>query len=101
MNKIVKSNYLGFFIPLRICILTIMRVFLLIIVLGLGSVYANPSYAQTKIDINVSNIGLEELFAEIQNKSEFVFFYKDATLDKNKKISLKFKINLAGFLISI
>ncbi|WP_170146698.1 TonB-dependent receptor [Maribacter vaceletii] len=67
-----------------------MRIFLLVIVLGLGSVYANPSYAQTKIDINVSNIGLEDLFVEIQNKSEFVFFYKDATLDKNKKISLKY-----------
>ncbi len=91
MNKIVKSNYLGFLTPLRVCTLTIMRVFLLIIVLGLGSVYANPSYAQTKIDINVNNISLEDLFLEIQNKSEFVFFYKDDTIDKNKKVSIHFK----------
>ncbi len=66
-----------------------MRVFLLLMTIGLGSVFANSTTAQTKIDINVSDISLEDLFKEIQTKSEFIFFYKDDVM--NHKVSLKLK----------
>lgn len=66
-----------------------MRVFLLLMTIGLGSVFANGTNAQTKIDIDVSDISMEELFKEIQNKSEFIFFYKDDVL--HHKVSLKLK----------
>ncbi|RXJ49531.1 SusC/RagA family TonB-linked outer membrane protein [Gelidibacter gilvus] len=66
-----------------------MRVFLLLMTLGLSSAFANFSEAQTKMDINVKNVSLEELFKEIQNKSEFLFFYKDDVL--KHKVSLKLK----------
>ncbi|MGJ8591902.1 MAG: TonB-dependent receptor [Aquaticitalea sp.] len=66
-----------------------MRIFLLLVTIGLGSVFANNSSAQTKIDINVNDISLEELFKEIQDKSEFIFFYKDDVL--RYKVSLKLK----------
>ncbi|HLT33415.1 MAG TPA: TonB-dependent receptor plug domain-containing protein, partial [Aquaticitalea sp.] len=66
-----------------------MRVFLIVITIGLGSVFGNSSHAQTKIDINVRNVSLEELFKEIQSKSEFIFFYKDNVL--HHSVSLKFK----------
>ncbi|MGV8814384.1 MAG: TonB-dependent receptor [Gelidibacter sp.] len=66
-----------------------MRVFLLLMTIGLGSVFANSNSAQTKIDINVRDISLEELFKEIQTKSEFIFFYKDDVM--NHKVSLKLK----------
>lgn len=71
--------------------LKIMRVFLLLISLGLTSVYANPVSGQSKIDINVQGITIEEFFEEIQNKSEYIFFYKDNVLNTDKKISLNLK----------
>ena len=73
----------------RTYLVHMMRVFLLLVTLGLGSAFASFSEAQTKIDINVTNVSLEELFNEIQTKSEFIFFYKDAVL--KHKVSLKLK----------
>lgn len=73
----------------RYYLVHMMRVFLLLITFGLGSAFANLSEAQTKMDINVKNVSLEELFKEIQNKSEFLFFYKDDVL--RHKVSLKLK----------
>lgn len=72
-------------------ILTIMRIFLLFIGIGLGSIYANSSFAQTKISIDVKEVTYEELFNEIQKKSEFIFFYKDDVLNSDKKVSLRLK----------
>ena len=88
MNKNINLNSFWGLKRLRILLLTVMRVLLLFISVGLGSVYGNSGYAQTKIDIEVSNISLEQLFIEIQQKSEFIFFYKDDIL-ANKKVSLK------------
>ncbi|HUH29042.1 TonB-dependent receptor [Gelidibacter sp.] len=73
----------------RYYLVHMMRVFLLLITLGLSSAFANFSEAQTKMDINVKNVSLEELFKVIQNKSEFLFFYKDDVL--KHKVSLKLK----------
>ncbi|WP_299316779.1 TonB-dependent receptor [uncultured Maribacter sp.] len=74
-----------------VAILTIMRIFLLFIGIGLSSVYANSVFAQNKIEIDVKNISVEEFFEEIQKSSEYVFFYKDNVLNTSKKISLKLK----------
>ena len=80
-NKRIKS--------FRYNLLHIMRVFLLLMTIGLGTTFANVTSAQTKIDINVNNISLEDFFKEIQTKSEFIFFYKDDVL--HYKVSLKLK----------
>jgi len=66
-----------------------MRIFLLFIGIGLSSVYANTVFAQNKIQIDVKNISVQEFFEEIQNASDYVFFYKDNVLNTNKKISIK------------
>lgn len=68
---------------------TIMKIFLLLISFGLGSVYANSTYSQTKMDIDVNNISFKDLFNEIESKSEFVFFYNDDVIDTNKKVSIQ------------
>ncbi len=91
MNKIVNLSPLGTITPLRSYFWTIMRVLLLLIGIGLSTAYANSSYAQTKIDIDVNDVVLEDLFKEIQAKTEYVFFYKDDVLDKNKKVSLSLR----------
>jgi TonB-linked SusC/RagA family outer membrane protein len=66
-----------------------MRIFLLLITIGLSSVFASTSSAQTKIDVNVNNVSLEELFKDIQSKSEFIFFYKDNVLKHKVSLDLK------------
>ncbi|WP_052823500.1 TonB-dependent receptor [Neotamlana sedimentorum] len=71
-------------------ILAIMRIFLLFLSIGLTSVYANTISGQSKIDIDVKSISIEELFNKIQNNSEYIFFYKDDVVKTNKKVSLKF-----------
>lgn len=76
---------------LRVTILSIMRIFLLLVGIGLTSAYGNSVFAQDKMQIDVNEISVEKLFEEIQNKSDFVFFYKDNVLNTTKKISLKFK----------
>ncbi|MCJ7759491.1 MAG: TonB-dependent receptor [Gillisia sp.] len=73
----------------RYYLVNIMRVFLLLITIGLSSAFVNNSKAQTKIDINENDISLEDLFKEIQSKSKFIFFYKDDVL--NYKVSLHLK----------
>lgn len=91
MNKIVGRAPLWVKKSSRYGILTIMRIFLLFIGIGLSSVYAHNSYGQTKIDIDVNGLTYEEFFKEIQTKSEYIFFYKDDVLDTDKKIWLKLK----------
>lgn len=72
-------------------IYTVMRVFVLLIILGLSSVYANSSYSQEKIDIEARNISLEELFNTIQENSKYIFFYNDDILEEDFKVTLNFK----------
>lgn len=73
----------------RSYLLHMMRVFLILVTLGLSSAFANFSEAQTKMDINVKDVSLEELFREIQSKSEFIFFYKDGVLSHNVSLKLQ------------
>lgn len=91
MKKSITPNPLSVQKPLKTYLRTIMRIFLLIISIGLTSAYANPSYTQTKIDIDAKELALEDLFKKIQDKSEFIFFYKDDILDKNIRVSLELR----------
>lgn len=70
-------------------LLTVMRIFLLFIIIGLSPVYGNSALSQTKINIDVKSVSIEELFKDIQGSSSYMFFYKDNVLDTNKKVSLK------------
>ncbi|WP_405415133.1 TonB-dependent receptor [Maribacter sp. Asnod1-A12] len=68
-----------------------MRIFLLFIAIGLSSAYANSTYSQTKLDIKVNKVPLETLFQEIQEKSEYIFFYNDEVLLNRGNVSLNIK----------
>ncbi|MFY0601294.1 MAG: TonB-dependent receptor [Cyclobacteriaceae bacterium] len=67
-----------------------MRTFLIITCVAITYSYANSTYAQ-KLDLDVSDITLDQLFEEIQNRSDYIFFYKDDVLNEDKKISIKLK----------
>ncbi|WP_103070505.1 SusC/RagA family TonB-linked outer membrane protein [Aquimarina sediminis] len=91
MNK--KVNDVSFLSKKRglSFLLTIMRVFILFLFFGLTSVYANNSYAQIKLDIDLKNGTFEELFDQIHSQSKFIFFYKDDIVKTKKKITLSLK----------
>lgn len=72
-------------------VLTIMRIFVLFIGIGLTSVYGNLILAQKKIQIDVRDVSVEQFFQEIQDKSEYIFFYRDDVIETTKRISLKLK----------
>jgi|TARA_B110000091_G_scaffold125880_1_gene135223 TonB-linked SusC/RagA family outer membrane protein len=91
MNKNINLKFFKGIKPLSNYLLTAMRTFLLMITIGLGSAFANSSYTQKEIDIDVINVTIEQLFEEIQDNSEFVFFYKDKTIDPQLKVTLQMK----------
>ncbi len=41
------------------------------------------------ISLDVRNVTLKEVFSEIEKKSEFIFFYKKADIDMERKVSIK------------
>jgi TonB-linked SusC/RagA family outer membrane protein len=86
-----NKNYfsLGNLYSLKNFLVNIMRIFFLLITIGLSSAFATTSKAQTKIDIAVKNVSLETLFEQIQKKSEFIFFYKDNVINYNVSLNLK------------
>lgn len=50
------------------------------------------SYAQTtKISLSVKNKTIESIFKDIENQTEFVFFYYDGLINTEKKISINVK----------
>ncbi|WP_405268352.1 TonB-dependent receptor [Cellulophaga sp. Ld12] len=76
---------------LSLGILTLMRIFLLFITIGLSSAYANLAMGQNKMDVELNNLSVEQFFSEIQSTSNYIFFYKDDVISTDKKISLKLK----------
>jgi TonB-linked SusC/RagA family outer membrane protein len=70
-------------------ILRIMRITLFFLIVTLYC-WANPnSYAQTaEISLTAGNKTLKELFTEIEEKSEFIFFYNDKAINLDKRVSV-------------
>jgi TonB-linked SusC/RagA family outer membrane protein len=91
MNKKDNSYPLDIFKRINKTLLLSMRILTLLLCIGLTSMYANPTIAQTKIDITLENASFKDLFNEIEAKSEFVVFYKDDVLEANKKLSINLK----------
>ncbi|WP_375587774.1 TonB-dependent receptor [Flagellimonas aurea] len=69
-------------------IFDLMRSFALFIALGLTTLLAKEGNAQTKMTIQLQEAPLETLFEEIQNNSEYIFFYMDGVVPKNKKVTV-------------
>lgn len=68
-----------------------MRSFLLFILTGITTLSASDSYSQTKLDIDLKQVSLKRLLNEVQDQSEYIFFYKDAILPKDESITIKIK----------
>jgi TonB-linked SusC/RagA family outer membrane protein len=86
-----KNHDIGFLLPKKIINLTFilfMRVFILVLYLGLTSIYANAVKAQNEISVKVQGVSLQTLFNTIQQKSDYVFFYNDDLMSSTKKINV-------------
>lgn len=70
-------------------ILRIMKVSFLGIFLSIGFAFAASTYSQeTTFTLKSNNSTIKEVFREIEESSEFIFFYLDNSLDLNKKVSI-------------
>jgi len=69
-----------------------MKLTSLFLLLVLFQLNANNSYAQkTKVSLKLDRVTFKQILAEIENTTEFNFFYENATLNPDRKLSLNFK----------
>ena len=70
-------------------LLRTMKIFLLLTFLTTGTCFASKTYSQqTSFSITTENKTVKEVINEIENSSEFIFFYLDKTIDLNRKVSV-------------
>lgn len=66
-----------------------MKLFVLFFICSLGLAYASDSYAQTAIvNVEVQNKTVREVLKEIENQSEFGFFFSNKHIDLNRRVSV-------------
>lgn len=66
-----------------------MKLFVLFFICSLGLAYASDSYAQTAIvNVEVQNKTVREVLKEIENQSEFGFFFNNKHIDLNRRVSV-------------
>ena len=71
-------------------IIRIMNYCLFFIILGIGSCFANETYSQrTFFTLEYNNRTVKEIIREIEQNSEFIFFYLDNTVNLNRKVSVR------------
>ena len=71
-------------------LLRTMKIFLLLTFLTIGTCFASETYSQqTSFSITTENKTVKEVINEIENNSEFIFFYLDKAIDLNRKVSVK------------
>lgn len=70
----------------------IMKLTHLFLILGICVASASNSYSQsTLLSLDIKNNTLETVLKIIEKRSEFVFFYNDAAINLNKKVSIRMK----------
>lgn len=66
-----------------------MKLFVLFFICSLGLAYASDSYAQTAIvNVEAKNKTVGEVLKDIENQSEFGFFFSNKHIDLNRRVSV-------------
>jgi TonB-linked SusC/RagA family outer membrane protein len=76
----------------------VMKLTSLILLIGCMAVHANGD-AQQRIAINVNNVSLQKLFAEIEKKTNYTFFYDVTILKETKPVTLMVKEATVGEIL--
>ncbi|MDR0713430.1 MAG: TonB-dependent receptor [Bacteroidales bacterium] len=67
-----------------------MKCILFFIFIATGACFASKSYSQkTRFTMEYDNCTLREVIREIEQKSEFIFFYLDNSIDLERKVSIR------------
>ncbi len=66
-----------------------MKLTILAFLLGLMSLSASTYSQNKKLTLDLEGVTLIDLFKQIESQSEFVFIYKNETIDLNKKFDVK------------
>ncbi len=70
-------------------IFRIMKITVFLLLIAIGSVFADSSYSQNaKLSLHLKNGTIKQVFEEIQNQSEFIFFYKDNQVGINHDLNI-------------
>ncbi|MCL3779425.1 SusC/RagA family TonB-linked outer membrane protein [Prolixibacteraceae bacterium JC049] len=70
-------------------LLNIMRLTVLLVLVSMFQVVAKSYSQTTKLDMNLRDATISEVFEEIKRKSDFTIFYKTDQVDVNQKVSIK------------
>lgn len=81
------AHFLGINVTRHI-ILDLMRSFALFLAVGLTTLFAKETNAQSKMTLDLHEVKVETLLDEIQKNSEYIFFYKDGTLPVGDRITV-------------
>lgn len=68
----------------------IMKIMLLFLFVGIGSVFSSTYSQSTKISLDMNQKSIQEIFNTIEKQTEYVFFYSDhVSKELTKKVDLK------------
>ena len=86
----MKKNKIHGFLKARKRLIGLMRNFLLFLFAGISTCFANNSYAQeASFTMEYESVTLKDVIHEIEQKSEFIFFYLDNSIDLERKVSVR------------
>lgn len=74
----------------QIPILRIMKIYLMLLCVTLTKIFASDAYAQN-ISVDANNKELKSILLEIEEKSNYSFFYNSSIINVDEKVSLKVK----------
>lgn len=85
-KNLVHTGHVGWCKLLRVMKITFVFVFLCAL-----SISARTYSQQARLSLNVDNASIKSILNEIENQSEFIFFYEDKQLDLNRQVNIKIK----------
>ncbi|MBN2892653.1 MAG: STN domain-containing protein, partial [Bacteroidales bacterium] len=69
----------------------IMRITIFLCLISVVQIFAIPSLGQVKLDLKMKNTSIEELLQEMEENTNFRFFYQSKDLKDKKIINIEFK----------
>ncbi|MDR1371069.1 MAG: SusC/RagA family TonB-linked outer membrane protein, partial [Dysgonamonadaceae bacterium] len=68
-----------------------MKLSFLFLIFGIGTVFAGSAYGQTTFTMNLNNKTLKDVIFEIEENSNYIFFYNDEAVDLNRVVNISAK----------
>lgn len=89
-------------IPNYIKLLRIMKLSILLALMCIVGVHASNSYSQqTTLNLELENVTIKELFDEIGQQSEFLFWYNNNELNDKETVTLSVKDQTIGTILAL